>query len=495
MAGELDCLLWCPDVQVSRARHKQSHHLGVLYVGAYARSQGFSVHMVLHGHEAPRVAEDVRQHKPRVVGVSVSSGFWRSNLRMAVDFCSSVKRIDGSIRTVLGGIIPSMFPEDILGKFGDVDLIVCGEGEHAFAEILRGQPPNQILGLAYRDAGGNVRLMPRRPKLEDLDCLPHALAVETQATATTELGGLLGSIRYELPERSATLLTARGCDGACTFCLNPWYYAPVRHRGVQDVVAEVEALADRGVKFLRICDANFATDSARVVQLCDGIERFRMRWSCWQRADMTDPLAYRAMARAGCCVTTFGIESFNEDVRNGIYGKRVPQERIHEAVRRASEAGLDVSAEIILGWPDEDEGRIVEGLAQAAGILKHVDYVNVSFLRIVPNTVLWQRLTRGLPPPVCRRLRLRSMFESVPVWRFCGGPSDAQLMQWLRTYQCHTTRRPGYIIRQIGRTLGHRKRLVWLNRGGILRKAAARATRLLPGGRRLKSTKSPSTES
>ena len=472
-----DCILWCPDVQVAPGRWKPSHQLGILYVGRVAAEGGHKVRFIRCGHDVEAVAEEVRRERAGIVGISVTTSDWRSNLSLAAELCGRVKQISRGIRTVLGGIVPTMFAQEILTRYGDVDIVVKGEGEQTFLEILRGEPSSDIAGIAWRDEDGAVRHGPARRPLGDLDELPHAMAVETEGTATTECAGLLGNVYYDSPTRCASLLTSRGCEGQCTFCVNPWYYRPVRQRSIPNVLGEIRRLACHGVRYLRICDANFASDHARVMDFCDAIEPFRMQWSCWQRADMTDPGLYTAMRRAGCRITTIGIESFDQEIRNLRYRKNVPDEQLYQAVRYAAQAGIDTVGEIIIGHPLEDADRLRQGFDKARGILRYLDYVNISTLTVVPHTALWTQLTADMPEDRVAKLRLRSMFQCPSVWRFARNVDPGALESMSQDYLRHVYHGPAYLLRQFTRTLAQRKRLTWFNRDRIVKTLLGKALR------------------
>ncbi|MFA6133473.1 MAG: radical SAM protein [Phycisphaerae bacterium] len=469
MSRPADCLLWCPDVLVARGRFKPSHYLGILYIARVAEAGGYEPRVILHGHDLDAVAAEVERVRPRIVGVSVTDSQWRSNLPLAVALCRQVKRQAHPPRTVLGGLLATMFADEIMARHADVDIVVRGEGEETFLEILAERPLDQIAGIAYRDECGTIHHTPPRPPLADLDHLPHALAVESEATATTECAGLLGNVRYAPAEQCASIMTGRGCRGACTFCVNPWYYKPVRRRSIAGVADEIAQLSLRGVRFLRVCDADFADGAERVMQFCDAVRPFGMQWSCWQRADMTDAAAYRAMRRSGCRNTTFGIESFDPEIRNRGYGKGISDERLAQAIGNASRAGLDTIGEIIIGHPQEDAARLREGLRRARHILRHLDYVNISFLSITPHTALWRQMTAEMPAGQVQRLRLRAMHEFPSVWRFVQGVRPGALEAISEEYLRSVYHNPLYLLRQCGRIVTRRKRLVWRNRKEIAR--------------------------
>jgi radical SAM superfamily enzyme YgiQ (UPF0313 family) len=472
----VDALLWCPDVVAPPGRIKPSHNLGVRYVGRYAQAHGCSIEYVLSGHNPAAVGEQAALHRPRVFGVSVSGGY-RSNLRVAVSACAAAKAACPGAVTVLGGIIPTLYYREILSRYPSVDAVVRHEGEKPFLAILRDGLSSGIPGVACRKGDDIDEPLPSTPVL-DLDEIPHAMAIETPETAMTELGGLLGNLSYEKPTRSASVIASRGCGGACTFCLNRGFYMPVRVRSPMNVAEELTALAARGIRFIRMCDANFIQGGPeRVGALCEAIAPLGLTWSAWQRADMTDPAAYRAMRRAGCRLTTMGVESLAPEVRNGVYNKGLSDEQLAAAAAAAKAAGIDVTFEIILGWPEETTEMLWEKISQSRHILRHADYLNISFLAITPGTPMWRRMVGALPPQRQHWLWLRSMHEPVGIWRIDPRHSEADLKRAAVQYLARVYHRPGYLARQAWQCLAHRKRLLWRNRRAVANRAVKAMSR------------------
>lgn len=250
-----------------------------------------------------------------------------------------------------------------------------------------------------------------------------------------------------------------------------------------NVVQEIRELKTLGARFLRICDANFVLSAERTMEFCQRVAPLGMSWTCWQRGDVGEPEVYRAMKRAGCQQTTFGVESLDEHIRNAGHEKGLSDESLLRAVRSASEAGLDVTIEIILGYPGEGVPEVLAGIRRAREVLRHVDYVNISLLKVVPQTSLWQRMTDSLPAQSVKRLWLRSMFQMVPVWRFTPEFTERWLDETAGLYLRQVYHRPGYLLRQVARSAMHRKRLIWRNRGEILRQTIAKVGRKIRGER------------
>jgi len=150
------------------------------------------------------------------------------------------------------------------------DVIVvntCG-----FIESAREESVEAILRLAAMKEEGRCR------KLVVAGCLVQRHAAEL-AEAVPEVDHLVGTGAYQeiarivgeaqarrivvpdpdfvhdastprvssMPSHTAYLKVSEGCDNACAFCIIPALRGPQRSRPVDDVVAEAEALAARGV--------------------------------------------------------------------------------------------------------------------------------------------------------------------------------------------------------------------------------------------------------
>jgi radical SAM superfamily enzyme YgiQ (UPF0313 family) len=148
----------------------------------------------------------VRAHAPDVVGLSVMT-FQRGTARRVIQL---VKALRPEAVVVTGGYDPSLAPEVYEAPGTGVDVIVRGEGDLTFRDLLRalesGQPLSGVPGLSYRDGDRVVR------------------------TPDRAVSGLDGEVRP--PNRAARVLdgytfmgrpidiveTSRGCTYDCSFC-------------------------------------------------------------------------------------------------------------------------------------------------------------------------------------------------------------------------------------------------------------------------------------
>lgn len=125
-----------------------------------------------------------------------------------------VRQLHPQCLIVAGGPYFSFVADDILPA-REIDVIVRGEGEATFAELLAHAPRrdswNAIPGLSFLDSAGHVAHTPDRPLLTDLDRLPMP------AYDLLDMS-LYGRNSHNHP-RLVSIEHSRGCVDSCHFCV------------------------------------------------------------------------------------------------------------------------------------------------------------------------------------------------------------------------------------------------------------------------------------
>lgn len=271
---------------------------------------------------------------------------------------NKIKRIDLNIQTAAFGTHVTALPEECLREAEGLDFVVRNEPEESITALVEGLEKGDsigvIKGISYKDGDGRVFHNPPRPFIEDLDELPfpawHLIDLEV----------------YRLPlmgERFLMLSPLRGCPYPCTFCTAQAYYGKrIRRRSVPKMMGEIEYIIDRfDVHQFFIWADTFTADRDYVIRFCQAIQEkgLEIGWTCNSRVDTVEQTLLESMAKAGCWMISYGIESGNQRVLDQAK-KKITVSQSRNAVEMARKAGIKVAGHFILGLPGETEETLKE---------------------------------------------------------------------------------------------------------------------------------------
>jgi len=368
----------------TQTHRRGSGHLGLGYLAAYLMRAGHEVR-VLDAKNEPVTDQILREHvtkfQPEIFGVTAMT----HEIYAAAEACAVVKRSHPEIWTVVGGAHTSALPERTLQEFPSIDIVVDGEGELTMMEMLaakaqgaRPQDLGDVLGIAFRTKEG-VHHTGKRPWMEDLDALPFPA--------------------WELfPRRiSWGMMTTRGCPFGCKFCQRV-LGRKMRLRSVDNVLGEIEALAERGVRDIWFRDETFGLNKRWLDEFLEKLnERNRRKgygivWGCNSRVNVADFERYKRMKEAGCYRVSFGVESGDEAILKKICKEITPPMAL-DAIAAAQRAGLRAAAFFILGHPGETWRTALKTMRLAAKC--RADSIAVGVMVPYPGTEVWGMARHG----------------------------------------------------------------------------------------------------
>ena len=154
------------------------------------------------------------------------------------------------------------------------------------------------------------------------------------------------------------LFASRGCYwNRCNFCQDlACVKSPAYRTRSPESVANEMALAvnDLGATHFLFHDAVFPTRVTWLRRFSAALDDmgFRGTWFCMARADNVSPEALALMRQAGCVNVCYGLETGDAGLL-GRMDKGHGLDEARRAVRWSREAGLQVSATFIFGFPGE----------------------------------------------------------------------------------------------------------------------------------------------
>ncbi len=430
--------------------------LGLLYLAGYLEQ--FTDHRVeVLDAQVEELSYDALQaeivrRQPDVVGLTAMT----FTLIDVIKTARLVKAANPSTPVVLGGPHVHLFPKETLA-FPEVDYLVLGEGEAAFAELLEriGDPAGlaQVPGLAFRsrhsERSEGSRAAPPdgivitgiRPLEDDLDRLPFP------ARHLTPYHKYSSVIAKRAP--ITTMFTSRGCPYQCIFCDRPHLGKKFRARSAKNVVDEMEECIALGIREFLVYDDTFTIQRQRVLDICDEIIRRKLDigWDIRARVNTVDEEMLRRLRQARCERIHYGVEAGTDRVLK-VLQKGITLEQARQAFRATKRAGISTLAYFMLGSPTETRDDVLQTIAFAREL--DPDFVHITIVTPFPGTKLYF-------------MGLEQGRFSHDFWReFAANPTpDFQPQYW----EEHLTRaelqelvtyayksfygRPGYIVRRL----------------------------------------------
>jgi anaerobic magnesium-protoporphyrin IX monomethyl ester cyclase len=344
--------------------------------------------ILVQGRVGQTVERLLQELQPDVVGLSVMTFQRRTAGRIA----ALIRRVRPATTIVVGGYDPSLALEVYEDPGWGADVIVRGEGDITFRQLLRalesGAPLSTVDGISYRDGDRFHRTAPRQ--------------VST-----------LSGEEVRLPNRAARVLadytfigraidvveTSRGCTFDCSFC------SIIEMRGrnfhswsIDRVLADIADARGRGARAIFIVDDNITLNIARFEALCRAIVKAGFNDIDYIVQAMTSSIAASGatlapvMREAGFRYVFLGIENIlDEDLA---FLKASAKNAAREHGRRVGNAtataidvlhrhGMYVVGGLIVGNPSDTRESIEINLAFAR---ERVDWPYIQHPTPYPGT-------------------------------------------------------------------------------------------------------------
>jgi radical SAM superfamily enzyme YgiQ (UPF0313 family) len=418
--------------------------LGVGYLASSVEAAGHQVAFIdssLLDLDTEAAARAILSERPDVIGLSCITKFAPSGYALAV----ALKARAPDIPIVMGGPHVTSFPDTTLHECASVDILIPGEGERPFVDVLQclgnGRPLDTVQGLMFRGSEGAMVATPPRDPERNLDVFPHPARHIYQ-----------NDLYIPLPNQSrrrpaTTVITSRGCPyGRCKFCYQGGRYAsPYRRRSPENVVDEIARLArDLGMREIIFWDDNFCVNAQWIEAFCNLVDQQRidMTWTVQSRVNTVTQDMLKRMAASGCYNVYFGLESGSQHMLDRV-NKGITLEESRRAVKWARQAGMEIRGSFIFGMPGETPEIAEETLRFACEL--NVDWVIFYPYRLHPGTRLAEIAARE------GTLMEETVDLHCPSYVPSGYASAEQLADIIRRAYRRYYLRPRYVARALRR--------------------------------------------
>jgi len=215
--------------------------------------------------------------------------------------------------------------------------------------------------------------------------------VATDARAPEGLCGLSAARSPRGPQ--AFVAAMRGCDNFCAYCVVPYVRGRARSRPLADILAEMRALLDRGVREVTLLGQSIdawgrdlrprqgLVDLVRAAGAVDGLARLRFLTAHPRNVDR-DLFAAMAEAPAVCEHLHMPAQSGADPVLRAMgrgYTRAAYDKRL--AWGRELVPGMAFSSDFVVGFPGETEAQFCDTLA----LVERARFQNIFAFRYSPR--------------------------------------------------------------------------------------------------------------
>lgn len=318
--------------------------LALRYLKAYAEPE-FPVEIMEFTIKDPpmNIATELYTKEADVIGFSCY--IW--NIEETIPVINMLKKINPDVTIVLGGPEVSYDTEEWMKRIPEVDIIVIGEGEATFKEVLEAVKEKRNLsdvkGIAYRE-NANIKFTYPREKI-DLNEIPSPFRFEDDLP--------------QLSKRVTYVETSRGCPFSCQFCLSS-IEVGVRYFNIERMKEELLFLMDHGAKTIKFVDRTFNIRKSYAMEMFQFLIDYHREGCVFQfeiTADIMRPEVIQFLnenAPPGLFRFEIGVQSTNDET-NVLIKRRQNFEKLSRTVTMVKDGGKIVQhLDLIAGLPEED---------------------------------------------------------------------------------------------------------------------------------------------
>lgn len=267
------------------------------------------------------------------------------NIEIIKELALSLKKLRPELMIVLGGPEVSYEGVRLMNHNDGIDLILTGEGEMTFVELVRRLYENEdyadMCGLIFR-ARGDVYENPKHSSYMDLIDLPNPYGCEEEIS----------------PEKIYYYETSRGCPFRCSFCLSG-NDTSTRFLPMERVKHELLFFIHNRVKQVKLVDRTFNADQDRACELFEFLienDNGHTNFHFEIGGELINEKTIKILKKAPVGLFQFeiGIQSTNKETLYAIQ-RNVNQEVLFRNILELIKIkNIHIHVDLIAGLPYED---------------------------------------------------------------------------------------------------------------------------------------------
>jgi radical SAM superfamily enzyme YgiQ (UPF0313 family) len=353
--------------------------IGMIYISTILNQNNFESRVIdanMLDMSNKKILNLISSENPETIGISanVVTGI------AALELSKLIKEEFKDKTLIAGGPQPTTLPETFLSDF---DIVVRGEGEKTFLEIVKNKKLASINGITFKIGKKIVHNKPVE-LIKNLDEIPfpdyHLLEPSLK--------------KYKCRARKlpvAPIVTSRGCPYQCIYCNKSIFGYTYRYRSPKNIIEEIDYLINQfDIKQIDILDDNFTLVPKNTEEVLGMIikRKYNITINCQNgiRADTLTREIIHKMKLAGIFKVGIGIESGNKEILQKIK-KQLDLFKVKQVIKWFREEGIITHGFFMIGLPWDTKETMQETIDFA--IESNPDIANFMITIPFPGTSLY----------------------------------------------------------------------------------------------------------
>lgn len=317
----------------------------------------------------------IENSNPDIVGFSCY--LWDINKTLLI--CSELKKHLPKVKIVLGGPEVGPIPIKTLKGNPSVDVVVSGEGEVTFKELVKSylfgmKNLHEIPGISFRK-NGEVVENEKRPMIKNLDDIPSPF---------------LKNI-YEIEKGDDVILleTSRGCFFNCHYCYIHKNYGNVRYFSTKRLEKEIKHVLGYEPKSIYVLDPCFGVKRDISSKICHIISKYNKGTSLHVElnVELMDEKMVDDLKMANFNFIEVGLQSADRETLKNV-NRGLNLERFKNGFELMRKVGIYTVLHLIVGLPGDNLKKFKNSFDFALSLKPN--QIDAFLLSVLPGTYLYE---------------------------------------------------------------------------------------------------------
>ncbi len=358
--------------------------LGILSLATYIEKYNPKTRIKIFNEEVSPLSSDI--FDTDIIGINTQI----SNYKRCLELAKKAK--DNGCLVIFGGTFAICMAKKILENRDFVDMIIIGDGEITFNEIINGKPPSQINNLFYRS--GNEILITKQIPL-DINSIPFP------DRKFIDLNIYFKNFRKFYPnsqfKRPTTFYSQKGCiwhekTGGCIFCGRIGTYRAVKPEKLWEEIKYLEKIYgidyafDQADEFCQ--NKNWLKELVRLKP-----QNLKTKFRVWVGSRTINDETAKLLSDLGVHDAFIGIESGDPRCLQAFQKGTTPEQNI-KAVKTLSKFGIKVYAQFVFGAPRETEESLKNSVKHAKQLIEigNIETLACTVMLPLPGSKSWEMI-------------------------------------------------------------------------------------------------------